>query len=183
MATQAMPLTPRRHQRRLSASSGVARPSAPSGIERRPTRPPRSVSSERNVLIAQRHRTDTLARCREVGVEHGRRRDADGRLADAPPKTAARHDDRFHLRHLGNPHRIVVVEIRLLDAAVLDGASAIEQPGQAIDERAGDLALDLRGIDDIDRIGASNYTMSHDIFYTGHRDLCTTSTLVSTSKC
>src|SRR5438067_2559844 len=34
------------------------------------------------------------------GVENGRCDHADRRLADAAPEVTARHDDRFHLRHL-----------------------------------------------------------------------------------
>ena len=51
------------------------------------------------------------------------------------------HDHRFDLRHLGDAHRVVLVEICLLDRAVLDGALLIEQRGQTVDERAEPLAV------------------------------------------
>src|SRR5258708_2572089 len=104
------------------------------------------LSGEGDVLVLQRHRADALSRRREVGVEHRGRRHANGRLADAAPEAAARHDDRFHLRHLGDPHRIVGIEVGLLDAAVLDRAAAIEQSRQAVDEGGGALPFDLRPI-------------------------------------
>ena len=85
---------------------------------------------EYDIEIGQRHRTDALAGRGEVGVEHGRRSNGDCRLADAAPEATARHHDRFHLRHLADPHRIIGVEVGLLDAAVLDRAAAIEQSGE-----------------------------------------------------
>src|SRR5207248_3121223 len=106
-------------------------------------------SSEGDVLVAQRRRTDALARRREIGVEHRRCRDADSRLANTAPESAARHHHRFHLRHLVDAHRIVSVEVGLLDAAVLDGAAAVEQRGEAINKGAGDLPLHLRRVDDV----------------------------------
>ena len=44
-----------------------------------------------------------------------------------------------------------VVEVRLLDAAVLDRALLHEQRGQPVDERPGDLPLDLRRVDGVAR--------------------------------
>src|SRR5690349_2545553 len=64
-----------------------------------------SRSGKYDIEIGQRHRTDALAGRGEVGVEHGRRSDGARRLADAAPEAAARHQDRFHLRHLAYPHR------------------------------------------------------------------------------
>src|SRR5258708_27828526 len=125
------------------SAARICRRSAPWGIERRPFRPPPRISGECDVLIPQRHRTDSLSGCREVGIEHGRRRDADRRLADAAPEAAARHDDRLNLRHLADPHRIVSIGVRLLHTAVPDGPPAIRQPRQAVDKRAGDLAFDF----------------------------------------
>src|SRR5207248_3088503 len=78
------------------------------------------------VLIPQRHRAITLSGRREVSVENGGSSHADRWLADASPEATARHQDRFHLRHLADTHRIVGVEIRLLDAAILHRASAVE---------------------------------------------------------
>src|ERR1700716_775908 len=128
------------------------------------------MSSERDVLIPQRHRTDSFPGRREVGVEHGGCRYADRRLADATPEAAARHDDRLHLRHLADAHRIVGIEVGLLDAAVLNGAPAIEQRRQAVDKRAGNLAFDLRRIDDIARVGGGNDAMHLDLVAIDDRD-------------
>src|SRR5579883_471883 len=85
-------------------------------------------SSHRQAVVAQRERA--VARARRVGdgVEHCRRRDADGRLADAAPDAAVRrHDDRLDFRHLREPHRVIGVEVLLHDAPVLDLDAAEEQ--------------------------------------------------------
>ena len=47
---------------------------------------------------------------------------ADRRFADAAPEAARRHHDHLDLRHLADAHRVVGVEVRLLDGAVLYGA-------------------------------------------------------------
>src|SRR5262249_25588282 len=62
-----------------------------------------------DLLVLERQGTDALAGRRKVGVEHGGSRHADRRLAHASPRIVAAggHDDRFHLRHLGDAHRIV----------------------------------------------------------------------------
>src|SRR5262250_1401796 len=86
-------------------------------------------SRERDVVVLQRERADALARSGKVRVEHGGRGDADRRLADAAPETAGWHDDRFDLRHLGDAHRVVIIEVGLLDATVLDRAFLVEQGG------------------------------------------------------
>src|ERR1700739_3952830 len=94
-------------------------------------------SGKGDVLVPQRCRADAFSRCREIRIKSGGARHAVRRLADAPPDPAARHDDRLDLRHLGDPHRIIVVEIRLFDAAILDGAPAIEQAREAIEKSTG----------------------------------------------
>src|SRR5258707_15375575 len=67
------------------------------GIERRPFRPPPRISGECDVLIPQRHRTDSLSGCREVGIEHGRRRYADRRFA-ATGKRSEEHTSELQSR-------------------------------------------------------------------------------------
>src|SRR5205823_6921146 len=94
---------------------------------RRPRYVARSISRHVDVVVLQRERADALSGRREVGVHHGRRRHADGRLADAAPESAGRHDDRFHLRHFGDAHRVVRVEVLLDHVSVLDGDLLIEQ--------------------------------------------------------
>src|SRR5437867_13371129 len=104
---------------------------------------------ELDAVVLQRERTNTLAGSCEIRVQHRRWCHTDRRLAHAAPEPAGRHDDRLDLRHLRDPHRIVAVEVRLLDAAVLDRALLHEYRGQPVDERPGDLPLDLRRVDGI----------------------------------
>src|SRR5262249_61681659 len=75
---------------------------------------------------------------------------------DATPEAAGWHDDRFDFGHLSDPHRVVVIEVRLLDATVLDRALLVEQGGEAKDEGAGDLPFDLCRVDRITRIGSAD---------------------------
>src|SRR6266851_7094461 len=60
---------------------------------RRPVKPDRSRPGE--IVVHQRERADALAGRREDGIDHRRRRHADGRLADAAPKAAGRHQYRL----------------------------------------------------------------------------------------
>src|SRR5215212_11182030 len=139
-AEAAMPATTfLRVIRRNASMSGCSVSGGDSG--RRPS------LGEGYVLIPKRHRADAFSCCGEIGVENGRCSHADRWLPDAAPETAARHHDRFDLRHLVDPHRIVGVEIGLLDPAILHGAAAVEQAGQAVHEGTGNLTVDLRGID------------------------------------
>src|SRR5262245_4934857 len=118
---------------------------------------------ERDVVALERDRTDALARRGKVRVEHGRCGDADRRLADAAPETARRHEDRFDLRHLGDAHHVVAVEVLLLDASVLDRAAALEQRGQPVGDRARNLPFDLGRIDCVSRVGGGNDAGNFDL--------------------
>src|SRR5262245_40805901 len=148
---------------RVRACVHSSRPWAPAGplsclMEggRRPLPAAATMASRHlDVVVLQRERADTLSGRLEERIEHRGRGDADGRLAHPAPGVAApgRHQDRFDLGHLRDAHRVVGVEIGLLDAAVLDGALLIEQRGQAVDERARDLPIDLRRVDGVGRIG------------------------------
>ena len=81
-----------------------------------------------------------------------------------PPQNAAgRHDDGFDLRHFGDAHRSCRCRSSSARCAVLDGAFAVEQRRQAVDERAGDLALDLRRIDGVARIGGADDAVDLDL--------------------
>src|SRR5690242_4273518 len=129
-------------------------------------------SHQFNAVVLQRHRANALAGRPVESVQHGRRRDADRRLADAAPdRTARRHQDRFHLRHLGDAHGVELVEVRLLDATVLHRALLEEQRREAVDEGARDLALDLSGIDGVARIGGGDDAVHLDLVAAFHRDL------------
>src|SRR6266571_7932798 len=100
-------------------------------------------SHQFNAVVLQRHRADALAGRPVEGVHHRRRGDADRRLADsAPHGSTGRHQDRFDFRHLRDAHRVVLVEVGLLDAAVLHRALLEKERREAIDERARDLSLD-----------------------------------------
>src|SRR5262249_245383 len=78
------------------------------------------VSRHVDVVVLQRERADALPRGLEQRIEHGGRGDTDRRLADATPRIAASgwHEDRLDLGHFGDAHRVVVIEVGLLDAAV-----------------------------------------------------------------
>src|SRR5215204_1271585 len=78
------------------------------------------------VVVLERQVADALAGRGEDRVEHGRRRDRDRRLADAAPEAAGGNRVGLDLRHLVDAHDVVSVEVLLLDAAVLDGALAVE---------------------------------------------------------
>src|SRR5712691_3234787 len=85
-------------------------------------------SHQFNAVVLQRHRADALAGRPVEGVQHRRRRHADGGLADAAPDRASgRHEDRFHFRHLRDAHRVVLVEVRLLASPVLHSALLEEE--------------------------------------------------------
>ena len=63
------------------------------------------------------------------------------------------------------------MEIRLLDAPVLDRALLHEQARQAVDERARHLALDLRRVDSVARIGGGHDAVHLHLVAVLHRDL------------
>src|SRR6267154_2099030 len=87
-------------------------------------------SHQFNAVVLQRHRADALACRLGERVQHRRSGDADRRLADAAPhRSARRHEDGFHFRHLRDAHRVVLVEVGLLDAAVLHRALLEEERG------------------------------------------------------
>src|SRR5437773_4780254 len=129
-------------------------------------------SHQFNAVVLQRHRADALAGRAVERVQHRRRGDADRRLADAAPdRASARHQDGFHFRHLRDAHRVVLVEVRLLDAAVLDRALLEKERREAVDERACDLALDLRRVHRVARVGRGDDAVYLDLVAVLDRDL------------
>src|SRR6476660_975837 len=66
-------------------------------------------------VVLERGLTVALAGRRCDRVEHRGRGHEDSRFADAAPESARRHDDRLDLRHVADAHRIVSVEVGLLD--------------------------------------------------------------------
>src|SRR5712692_6595873 len=129
-------------------------------------------SHQFNAVVLQRHRADALAGRPVERVQHRRRRDADRRLADAAPDRAAgRQKDGFHFWHLRDAHRVVLVEIRLLDAAVLHRALLEKERRQAVDERSRDLALDLRRVHRVARVGRGDDAVHLHLVAVPDRDL------------
>src|SRR5215469_4344463 len=72
------------------------------------------------VVALQRERADALAGCSKDRVAERRRHERWRRLANAAPESAARHDNALDFRRLGKTHHRIVVEVRLLDAPVLN---------------------------------------------------------------
>src|SRR5258708_7864978 len=99
------------------------------------------------IMVLQRQRTDALAGRGEDRVAERRRHDRHRWLAAAAPEAAALDDDRIHLRHLGETDDLVVVEVRLLDAAAPDGDLAIKRGTESIRHRAVDLHVRRHRID------------------------------------
>ena len=114
---------------------------------------------------------DALAGGCEDGIEHRRCRDGDGGLAHAPPEAARGVDDGLHLGHRVHLHHRVAVEIRLLDAAILDRAFAIKRGGEAIDKAALNLGGDLLRVDREAAIRRCHDAMDFQFARIAHRDL------------
>src|SRR5262249_15963801 len=113
----------------------------------------------RQVVVPQRQRADTLARrgenrIAECGCDHG-----DRRLAAAAKGAATRYQHRLNLRHLSHAEHLIVVEIRLLDAAFFDRDLTIERSAESIDHRALDLHLDAHRVDNGTRIDRQHDAM------------------------
>ena len=109
-----------------SCSAAIRRSAQPSNpVEfRRPNGCPGSPAQllcPPQVVVLQRERADTLAGCSKDRVAERRRHERWRRLANAAPESAARHDNALHFRRLGKTHHRIVVEVRLLDAPVLNG--------------------------------------------------------------
>src|SRR6266849_9190717 len=97
-------------------------------------------------LTQQGQLADALAGGREDRVRHGGRDRRRAWFADSTGGFLARHDVHLDLRHFAHAQHPVVVEVRLLDAAALERDLAVEGRGEAVDDRALDLALDDVGI-------------------------------------
>src|SRR5262245_9463807 len=143
-------------RRPRGAGGGVLRPSG------RP-KAAAAASGHLDIVVLERERADALPGRLEEGIEHGRRGDADRRLADATPEAARWHHDRLDLRHPGDTHHVVAVEVLLLDVAVLDRALAQEQSGETIHKRARDLPLDLSWVDCVSRVGSGDNAVNLDL--------------------
>src|SRR6267143_880792 len=93
-----------------------------------------------------RQLADALAGGREDRVRHGGRDRRRARFADSTGGFLARHDVHLDLRHFAHSQHPVVVEVRLLDAAVLERDLAVEGRGEAVHDGALDLAPDDIGV-------------------------------------
>ena len=76
-----------------------------------------------------------------------------------PQKPPDGDDDRLDRRHLVHAQHAIRVEVRLLDAAVLHRALAVERRRQSVGERAFDLRFDLLRIDRVAGIGRRDDAM------------------------
>src|SRR5215470_9511212 len=104
------------------------------------------------VVVLQRERADALAGCSKDRVAERRRHERWRRLANAAPESAARHDNALDSRRLGKTHHRIVVEVRLLDAPVLNGDLAKLRGGEAPHDAAFYLLGNGERIDGIARI-------------------------------
>src|ERR1700691_5594201 len=82
-------------------------------------------------MVLDRQRTDALAGGGEDRVAQSRRKRRYRRLTDAAPEIAARHNHGLDPWRVGHAQHLVVVEVRLLDAAVLDGDLASKRRAQS----------------------------------------------------
>src|SRR5260370_333772 len=76
----------------------------------------------------------------ENGVTNGRRHHRQSRLADAGRLLLAHHHVDFRLRSFAHARHFVIVEIGLLDAAILDGNGIVQSGGETVDGRTLDLS-------------------------------------------
>src|SRR5690348_5237282 len=97
-------------------------------------------SSSRAELPLQRERSDAFTRRREHRVGERGCRDGRARLADPAGRLAVSHEVHLHRRRLIDPQHANVMEVRLLDPAILERDLAPQ--GTADAEH--DAALDLR---------------------------------------
>src|SRR5438445_1331040 len=128
----------RRALRAVNRSTGLAR-SAPV-LASTPGRPATTPAAE------DRRLADALAGGREDRVRHRGRDRRRARLADSAGGFRARHDVHLDLGHFAHAQHAVVVEVRLLDAAVLERDLAIQGGGEPVRDRTLDLALDDVGV-------------------------------------
>src|SRR5512144_195492 len=95
----------------------------------------------------QRQRAQPLARRRRDRVRERRRERRDAGLADAGRLFRRRHDVHVDPRHLRDPQHGVIVEVRLLDGAVLQRDAAVERGGERVADAAFHLRAHVVGID------------------------------------
>src|SRR5882757_5978165 len=106
------------------------------------------------------------------GVADGRGDHRQSRLANAGGIFLAHHNMNFRFRRLFDARHLVVVEIGLLDAAILDGDGVVQSGGKAVDGGAFDLRADALRIDGTAAVHGINKTMylNGAVFDTGFGD-------------
>src|SRR3989449_8549823 len=85
-----------------------------------------AASRDLEAVALERQRAHALAGRGKEGIADRRGDRGLARLADPAPEAARRRQHHLDLRHLAQTHHAVVVEVRLLDAPVLDGDVAPE---------------------------------------------------------
>src|SRR5262249_48725867 len=112
------------------------------------------------VFGANRQLADALACGAEDRIRHGR---SDGRctgLADTSRRIRAGYDVRFGRSHFVDVQRFVIVEVRLLSAASIDGDLAAECGAQSIDDSTFDLLHNDRRIHDLTAVYGADHTVN-----------------------
>src|SRR6516162_11955255 len=109
-----------------------------------------TLTASRLQLYADRKRPDTFSRCRKDRVDQCRRKGRHAGFADARGRGvgSGRHDVYVgHERSLVDPNQREIIEIALLDLAVLEGDLPIFGKAQAHDRRALDLRANAFWVD------------------------------------
>src|SRR5258707_584678 len=99
-----------------------------------PTRPP--LCNLRHSLRLYRQSPHRLPRRGENHIAHRRRNRRRPRLSDPARPVVALHDVHFHLWRLVHPHHVVIIEVRLLHAAVGDRNLAFQRRRQSVNNSA-----------------------------------------------
>src|SRR5215831_16032889 len=128
-------------------------------------------SSSRLELVLERQLPDTLARRGKNRVSQRGARDGGARLADAPGRFEVAHQVNFDLRRLVDPQHAKVVEIGLLDPAVLERHFAPQGAADSEDDSSLDLCLHGVGVHDHTAINRADDPMQADFARFGDRDL------------
>src|SRR5215472_7648521 len=135
------------------------------------TGPPNLTSSLLQLHVLERQRAHWRARGSMYRIEDGRRRDADGRLPDAAPEPARRHDDGLDLRVVLHQHHRIAIEVLLHHAAIADGALLIQHGAEPESDRALGLHGDLLGIDGVAAVDGDDQSMDLELASVAHRYL------------
>src|SRR5207245_2754091 len=117
----------------------------------------------RSQLVLDRQFANALAGRREDGVGDRRHHRLGSGLADSPRGLGAPHEMHFDHRGLVDAQHPVVVEVVLLDAAVLEGDLAPQDARDPEDDPALDLCLDGVRVDDDAAIHGADHPRDADL--------------------